>query len=68
VRGAAYHPTYPLFASCADDGTAQVFHGMVRGWFEGFEGFFRVKKRLLALENPENRSLPAVACAQRACM
>ncbi len=29
VRGAAYHPTYPLFASCADDGTAQVFHGMV---------------------------------------
>ncbi len=31
VRGAAYHPTYPLFASCADDATAQVFHGMVSG-------------------------------------
>ncbi|KAL6755488.1 NUC169 domain-containing protein [Haematococcus lacustris] len=29
VRGAAFHRTYPLFASCADDGTAHVFHGMV---------------------------------------
>ncbi|KAJ9521536.1 hypothetical protein QJQ45_008812 [Haematococcus lacustris] len=28
VRGAAFHRTYPLFASCADDGTAHVFHGM----------------------------------------
>jgi ribosome biogenesis protein ERB1 len=30
VRGAGYHPRYPLFASASDDGTAQVFHGMVR--------------------------------------
>jgi ribosome biogenesis protein ERB1 len=24
-----YHPHYPLFASCSDDGTVQIFHGMV---------------------------------------
>jgi ribosome biogenesis protein ERB1 len=29
IRGVAYHRTYPLFSSCADDGTAHVFHGMV---------------------------------------
>jgi ribosome biogenesis protein ERB1 len=29
VRGVAYHRTYPLFASSADDGTVHVFHGMV---------------------------------------
>lgn len=29
VRGAAFHPSYPLFASASDDGTAHVFHGMV---------------------------------------
>mmetsp|Transcript_13468 Transcript_13468/g.48998 ORF Transcript_13468/g.48998 Transcript_13468/m.48998 type:complete len:751 (-) Transcript_13468:191-2443(-) len=29
VRGVAYHNSYPLFATTSDDGTAQVFHGMV---------------------------------------
>jgi ribosome biogenesis protein ERB1 len=29
VRGAAFHATYPLFASSSDDGTAHVFHGRV---------------------------------------
>ena len=29
VRGAAFHRSYPLFASSSDDGTAHVFHGMV---------------------------------------
>jgi ribosome biogenesis protein ERB1 len=29
VRGAAYHTSYPLFASSSDDGTIQVFHGRV---------------------------------------
>ncbi|KCV71695.1 hypothetical protein H696_01118 [Fonticula alba] len=29
VRAVAYHNSYPLFASCSDDGTAQVFHGRV---------------------------------------
>jgi ribosome biogenesis protein ERB1 len=29
VRGVAYHKRYPLFASASDDGTVQVFHGMV---------------------------------------
>ena len=29
VRGAAFHRTYPLFASSSDDGSAHVFHGMV---------------------------------------
>ena len=29
VRGVAFHPTYPLFASASDDGTAHVFHGKV---------------------------------------
>jgi len=29
VRAAAFHPSYPLFASASDDGTAHVFHGMV---------------------------------------
>lgn len=24
-----YHPSYPLFASCSDDGTINVFHGTV---------------------------------------
>ncbi|KAJ3379322.1 Ribosome biogenesis protein 1 [Entophlyctis sp. JEL0112] len=29
VRNTAYHKTLPLFASCSDDGTLNVFHGMV---------------------------------------
>lgn len=29
LRGCAFHPTYPLFASSSDDGTAHVFHGRV---------------------------------------
>ena len=29
IRGVAFHPTYPLFASASDDGTTHVFHGKV---------------------------------------
>jgi ribosome biogenesis protein ERB1 len=29
LRSVAFHPQYPLFASSSDDGTIQVFHGMV---------------------------------------
>uniref|UniRef100_A0A5S6Q3X1 BOP1 N-terminal domain-containing protein n=1 Tax=Trichuris muris TaxID=70415 RepID=A0A5S6Q3X1_TRIMR len=29
IRSVAFHPRYPLFASCSDDGSARVFHGMV---------------------------------------
>jgi ribosome biogenesis protein ERB1 len=29
VKGAAFHNSYPLFASSSDDGTAHVFHGRV---------------------------------------
>jgi ribosome biogenesis protein ERB1 len=29
VRSVAFHRAYPLFASGSDDGTVQVFHGMV---------------------------------------
>jgi len=29
LRGAAFHRSYPLFASCADDAAVHVFHGMV---------------------------------------
>lgn len=29
IRSVAYHPRYPLFASSSDDGTIQIFHGMV---------------------------------------
>jgi len=30
IRQVAYHPgSYPLFATCSDDGTIYVFHGMV---------------------------------------
>ncbi|KAG0258260.1 Ribosome biogenesis protein erb1 [Actinomortierella ambigua] len=29
IRSVAYHKRYPLFASCADDGSVQIFHGMV---------------------------------------
>lgn len=29
VRGAAFHRSYPLFASSSDDGTVHVFHGRV---------------------------------------
>ncbi|KAL8116791.1 hypothetical protein AgCh_023085 [Apium graveolens] len=29
ITSVAYHRSYPLFASCSDDGTAYVFHGMV---------------------------------------
>jgi len=29
VRDVAYHNSYPLFVTASDDGTAQVFHGMV---------------------------------------
>ncbi|KAF9944779.1 Ribosome biogenesis protein erb1 [Mortierella alpina] len=29
IRSVAYHKRYPLFASCADDGNVQIFHGMV---------------------------------------
>lgn len=29
IRSVAYHKRYPLFASCSDDGSVNVFHGMV---------------------------------------
>ncbi|KAK6157020.1 hypothetical protein DH2020_011268 [Rehmannia glutinosa] len=29
ITGVAYHRSYPLFASCSDDCTTYVFHGMV---------------------------------------
>jgi ribosome biogenesis protein ERB1 len=29
IRSVAFHPTYPLFASCSDDGSIQVFHARV---------------------------------------
>ncbi|ORY07319.1 BOP1NT-domain-containing protein [Basidiobolus meristosporus CBS 931.73] len=29
LRSVAYHKRYPLFASSSDDGTIQIFHGMV---------------------------------------
>ena len=29
IRRVAFHPRYPLFASCSDDNTIHVFHGMV---------------------------------------
>lgn len=29
IRSVAFHKSYPLFASCSDDGTTSVFHGMV---------------------------------------
>eukprot|EP00873_Tetraselmis_striata_P035963 jgi/Tetstr1/456227/TSEL_042990.t1 len=29
IRGVSYHRSYPLFATSSDDGTVQVFHGMV---------------------------------------
>ncbi|GMH44701.1 hypothetical protein BSKO_12653 [Bryopsis sp. KO-2023] len=29
IRSVAYHRSYPLFASASDDGTVQIFHGMV---------------------------------------
>ena len=29
VRAVAYHPSYPLFASCGDEGSTVVCHGMV---------------------------------------
>ena len=29
VRQVQYHPRYPLFSSCSDDGTLLVFYGMV---------------------------------------
>jgi WD40 repeat protein len=29
ITNVAFHRSYPLFASCSDDGTAYVFHGTV---------------------------------------
>jgi WD40 repeat protein len=29
IEAVAFHRSYPLFASCSDDGSAHVFHGMV---------------------------------------
>ncbi|CAI9301030.1 unnamed protein product [Lactuca saligna] len=29
ITNVAFHSNYPLFASCSDDSTAYVFHGMV---------------------------------------
>eukprot|EP00249_Psilotum_nudum_P016440 c25825_g1_i1 orf=239-2530(+) len=29
IRAVAFHSSYPLFASCADDSTVHIFHGMV---------------------------------------
>ena len=29
ITNVAFHRSYPLFASCSEDGTAYVFHGMV---------------------------------------
>ena len=40
VRAAAFHRSYPLFASASDDGSVHVFHGMV----------YQVSASLLATE------------------
>ena len=29
IRSVSFHPLYPLFASCSDDGTIQIFHARV---------------------------------------
>lgn len=29
IRDVSYHKRYPLFATCSDDGSIHVFHGMV---------------------------------------
>eukprot|EP00042_Codosiga_hollandica_P049369 m.572731 g.572731 ORF g.572731 m.572731 type:complete len:94 (+) comp57868_c0_seq9:2009-2290(+) len=29
LRKVAFHSSYPLFASCSDDATVHIFHGMV---------------------------------------
>ncbi|RUS13680.1 WD40-repeat-containing domain protein [Endogone sp. FLAS-F59071] len=29
IRQVSFHRRYPLFASCSDDGSIQIFHGMV---------------------------------------
>eukprot|EP00041_Stephanoeca_diplocostata_P029441 m.868453 g.868453 ORF g.868453 m.868453 type:complete len:912 (-) comp23562_c0_seq9:224-2959(-) len=29
IRGVNFHKSYPLFASCGDEGTIHIFHGMV---------------------------------------
>ncbi|CAG8438502.1 14022_t:CDS:10 [Ambispora leptoticha] len=29
IRSVSYHKRFPLFASCSDDGSIQIFHGMV---------------------------------------
>jgi len=29
IRAARFHPSYPLFATCSDDGTIQIFHSRV---------------------------------------
>jgi ribosome biogenesis protein ERB1 len=29
IRSVAFHPAYPLFASCGDDGAVQIIHGQV---------------------------------------
>lgn len=34
IRDVAFHKKYPLFASSSDDGSVNIFHGMVYGDLE----------------------------------
>jgi ribosome biogenesis protein ERB1 len=34
IRDVAFHKRYPLFASSSDDGSVNIFHGMVYGDLE----------------------------------
>ncbi|KAL0230401.1 hypothetical protein PCE1_003961 [Barthelona sp. PCE] len=50
VRGAQFHPQYPLFSSCDDSGIIQVFHGKV--FNDGIKNSLIVPVKVL--KTPEN--------------
>jgi WD40 repeat protein len=52
VRGVAFHPTYPLFASCSDDGNLHIFHGKV--FTDLLTNPLIVPVKILKVQTPKN--------------
>lgn len=63
VRGAAFHRTYPLFASCADDAAVHVFHGMVRIYGRAGVGVLRKHTRAVPVRVRTHIVRPVRPCA-----
>ena len=52
VRQVCYHKSYPLFASCSDDGNLHVFHGTV--YTDLLTNPLLVPVKILKVQAPKN--------------